>query len=500
MKTALVWFRRDLRIADNAALAHALDVAERVIPVYVYVPDGSAAWSPGAASRWWLHHSLAALDASLAKHGSRLVVRRAASDLAGLRAVIRETGATLVCWNRLYEPAEAARDAVVAEALRLSGVEVETFPGHLLFEPEQLRSGSGGPYRVYTPFSRAARANLVIGITQPVSRVFPAVASNVRSDSLDSLGLSPQIRWDAGLEQRWQPGEHGAHERLQAMGLKLADYAAQRDLPAIDGTSGLSPHLHFGEVTPAQVWRAVTEHAAASHKAGMIRGAEAFEREMLWREFAHHVLHHFPQTPDEPLDPRFAKFPWRHSTTLLRAWQRGQTGFPIVDAGMRELWQTGFMHNRVRMIVASFLTKHARLDWRTGARWFWDTLVDADLANNTLNWQWVAGCGADAAPYFRIFNPVLQSRKFDPDGTYLVHWLPELSQLSAKYRHAPWEAPTSVLANAGVELGRTYPRPILDLAEERAEALATFRQQGAAKRVIPATARSDSRPRRRSGD
>ena len=496
MKTALVWFRRDLRIADNAALAHALDTAERVIPVYVYVPDGFSAWSPGAASRWWLHHSLAALDANLAEHGSRLVVRRAASDLAGLRTAIKETGATLVCWNRLYEPLEAARDEAVADALRLSGVDVETFPGHLLFGPEQIRSGSGGPYRVYTPFSRAARAQLVVGITQPASRVLPAVAASIRSDALDSLGLLPRLRWDAGLAQTWKPGERGAHERLQAMGRKLADYAAQRDLPAIDGTSGLSPHLHFGEVTPAQVWRAVAEHAAASHQAGLIRGAETFERELLWREFAHHVLHHFPHTPDAPLDPRFEKFPWRRSTTQLRAWQRGQTGFPIVDAGMRELWQTGYMHNRVRMIVASFLTKHARIDWREGAKWFWDTLVDADLANNTLNWQWVAGCGADAAPYFRIFNPVLQSRKFDPDGTYLVRWLPELSPLSAKYRHAPWEAPATVLADAGVELGRTYPRPILDLAEERAQALAAFREQGTRSKAKPAERRSASKAMR----
>ena len=484
MSVALVWLRRDLRLTDNAALAHALDTAERVVPVYVHMPDGFSNWSPGAASRWWLHHSLAALDASIAKLGSRLVIRRAGSELAGLRALIKESGARLVCWNRLYEPAEAARDAAIADALRLDGVEVATFPGHLLLEPGALRTGSGGPYRVYTPFSRVARERVMTGVTQAAPRALSAVPPAIRSDPLASLELLPRIRWDTGLGRTWQPGEGGAHRRLQAIGKKLADYAAQRDVPAADGTSGLSPHLHFGEVTPGQVWRAVTEHAADQRQAGVIRGAETFERELLWREFAHHVLHHFPHTPDAPLDPRFEKFPWRHSDTMLRAWRRGETGFPIVDAGMRELWQTGFMHNRVRMITASFLTKHARLDWRKGAKWFWDTLVDADLANNTLNWQWVAGCGADAAPYFRIFNPVLQSEKFDPHGEYLTRWLPELQRLLPKHRHVPWKAPAAALAEGNISLGKDYPEPVLDLAGERAQALAAFRGQGARSKAL----------------
>jgi deoxyribodipyrimidine photo-lyase len=475
MRTAIVWFRRDLRLADNAALAHALESAERLIPVYIHCPDKAGRWSPGAASRWWLHHSLAALAETLAARGARLVIRRSPSALAGLRALVRESGAALVCWNRLYEPAQAKRDAEIAAALAKAGIEVATFAGHLLLEPDAVRTTSGGPYKVYTPYARAARARLQLPPPLPAPRALPPVPEAIESEPLEALALRPRIPWDAGLGEAWQPGEAGAWQRLHALGGKLERYPAERDQPAREGGSRLSPHLHFGEVTPAQVWRALAQAVAEDRASGVVRGAETLERELLWREFAHHVLHHFPHTSDAPLDARFRRFPWRRSRRWLAAWQRGRTGIPIVDAGMRELWVTGFMHNRVRMIVASLLAKHMRLPWRDGARWFWDTLVDADLAANSLNWQWVAGCGADAAPYFRIFNPVLQSRKFDASGEYITRWLPALASLPARYRHAPWEAPKEVLGEAGLTPGRDIPQLLFDLAEERAAALAAFR-------------------------
>jgi len=472
MTTALVWFRRDLRLADNAALVHALKTANRIVPVYIHAPEEDGDWAPGAASRWWLHHSLAALTESLAQRGSRLVIRRG-PGLETLRQLIRDSGATSVCFNRLYEPTRLESDQVIEQTLTAEGVHVYAGQGHLLTEPWTIESQSGTPYRVYTPYARNVHARLTASTPQPAPRALPLSPLRLKSRPLRELGLLPRIRWDAGIASHWQPGEAGALRRLRQLAAQLPDYAQNRDRPAADGTTHLSPHLHFGEVTPQQVWRAI-QQARSGVQAGMLRGAEILERELLWREFAHHVLYHYPLTPAQPLDARFTNFPWRRSKTLLTAWQRGETGIPIVDAGMRELWETGFMHNRVRMIVASFLSKQARLDWRQGARWFWDTLVDADLASNTLNWQWVAGCGADAAPYFRIFNPLLQSRKFDPQAEYLQRWLPELRGLAIKHVHAPWLAPMTELAAAGIRLGREYPKPVVDLAEGRAAALAAF--------------------------
>jgi len=477
MTTSLVWFRRDLRLQDNEVLAHALIMTRQVIPVYIHAPAEDGPSAMGAAQRWWLHRSLAALDAALRQYASRLVIRRARSSLAGLRSLVQETGANLVCWHRLYEPAETARENRIEAAMVRMGVTVQTFPGHLLLEPDAVQSGSGGPYRVYTPYARAARAKLELPKPRPAPHTMRRVPRSIQSLPLASLRLFPAPDRAASLANRWQPGEAGAHKRLRALRKKLANYAKDRDLPATDGTSHLSPHLHFGEITPARVWRDVEATAAAPGLAGLVRGAEMFQRELWWREFAHHVLHHFPETPEQPLDMRFARFPWRRATSLLHAWQRGQTGIPMVDAGMRELWATGYMHNRVRMIVASFLTKQLRLHWREGARWFRESLVDADLANNTLNWQWVAGCGADAAPYFRIFNPVLQGRKFDPHGDYLLRWLPTLQRLSARFRHAPWTAPANLLATAGLKLGRDYPQPVIDLGAARIQALHAFHRR-----------------------
>ena len=473
MTTALVWFRRDLRLADNAALVHALKTANRIVPVYIHAPEEDGDWAPGAASRWWLHHSLAALTESLAQRGSRLVIRCGPS-LETLRQLIRDTGATSVCFNRLYEPAQLARDQAIERTLTAEGVNVFAGQGHLLTEPWTIASQGGTPYRVYTPYAHTVRARLTASPPQPVPRALPLSPMRLKSRPLRELGLLPRIRWDAGIASHWQPGEARALRRLRQLAAQLPDYAQNRDRPAADGTTHLSPHLHFGEITPQQVWQAI-QQARTGVQAGVLRSAEILERELLWREFAHHVLYHYPLTPAQPLDARFTNFPWRRSKTLLTAWQRGETGIPIVDAGMRELWETGYMHNRVRMIVASFLTKHARLDWRQGARWFWDTLVDADLASNTLNWQWVAGCGADAAPFFRIFNPLLQSRKFDPECVYLCRWLPALARLPARYRHAPWAAPDAICRQSGFMLGRDYPKAVLDLTEARGAALASWR-------------------------
>jgi len=488
-QTALVWFRRDLRLADNPALSRAFARAQQIVPVYIHAPEEDGDWAPGAASRWWLHHGLEALQQSFAARGAALVVRRGPSR-AALMDLIRETDAQCVCWNRLYEPAALARDHAIEAELRANGVEVETANANYLFEPWEIRKDDGTPYRIYTPFARRCRNQLQIDTPLPAPGPFAPLPRPPASLPLAALQLLPQIRWDAGLVAKWQPGEAGAHSRLQAVATLLPDYARQRDLPASAGTTQLSAHLHFGEMSPRQAWQAI-ELAGIECGAGSLRGAEALERELLWREFAQHVLYHFPHTPEQPLDARFAAFPWRHSKTLLAAWQRGRTGIPIVDAGMRELWATGGMHNRVRMIVASFLTKHAGLDWRAGSSWFWDALVDADLASNTLNWQWVAGCGADAAPYFRIFNPVLQSRKFDAAGSYLRRWLPELAALPDRYLHEPWHAPAPVLERANLRLGVDYPRPVLDLASARDAALVRYRRRRV-KSGSAASARPDA--------
>ena len=457
MPTAIVWFRRDLRLTDNPALRAAL-AAGAVLPVYIHDPAGEGAWAPGAASRWWLHHSLAALESALAGLGSRLVIRRGDS-LEHLLAIARESGAVAVHWNRLYEPAAVARDTRIKAALREQGFAAESHAAALLHEPSVLKTGGGEPYRVFTPFWKRFQQEVQPAPPVPAPRTLAAPAPSPQGLPLLSLELLPPLGWAARFPEFWQPGEAGALRQLRAFIRRaLASYKSGRDYPAGTGVSYLSPHLHFGEISPRQVWHAV--QGAAHGPAAM--GAEAYLRELGWREFAHHVLFNFPHTPDAPMYSKYTAFPWRRDhERLLRAWQRGATGYPIVDAGMRELWATGWMHNRVRMVAASLLVKNLRVPWLEGARWFWDTLVDADLANNTMGWQWSAGCGADAAPYFRIFNPVAQSRKFDPDGAYIRRWVPELSGLAGDTVHAPWE-------EGGA---RGYPTPVVDYAASRAEAL-----------------------------
>ncbi|WP_426663811.1 cryptochrome/photolyase family protein [Rhodanobacter aciditrophus] len=461
--TALVLFRRDLRLADQPALVAACAAHERVLPVYLHAPHEEAPWGPGAASRWWLHRSLEALQQRLAAQGATLHVARGDS-LPTLRALIAASGACAVYWSRRYEPAAIACDARLKAALRADGNAVHSVPGNLWCEPWQLATAEGQPYRVFTPYWRKLRAQLTDEPPLPEvrARTWLRLPGSL---PLEALELLPRIPWADGLAGQWQPGEAGAQELLEVFADDaLADYADGRDLPARHGTSRLSPHLHFGEITPRQIRHAL-QARAGRNDARRRPDPEPYLRELGWREFAHHLLYHFPGTPTENFNPRFDAFRWvDDDAAALRRWQRGRTGIPLVDAGMRELWHTGWMHNRVRMIAASFLTKNLRQHWHHGARWFWDTLVDADLANNTLGWQWVAGCGADAAPYFRVFNPYTQAAKFDPEAAYLKHWLPELAALPAKLLHEPWRDPAA-LAACG------YPAPMVDVGATREAAL-----------------------------
>jgi deoxyribodipyrimidine photo-lyase len=472
---ALVWFRHDLRLDDNPALWAAIDRGGPVIPVFIGAPEEEGAWPPGAASRWWLHQSLGRLDGDLRAVGTRLIIRQGAS-LDQLQQLIDETGAEAIFWNRRYEPAAITRDTTVKQVLRTRKLVAESFNGNLLFEPWEIATREGKPFQVFTAFWRAALSRP--SPAEPRTAPSRLAAPERWPDSLplEELGLEPRIDWAAGFRETWQPGAAGAEQRLQ----RFLDEAAQkykfaRDYPAEPGTSSLSPHLHFGEISPRRIWHDVQSWLAVARRAGTAEHGETFLKELGWREFAHHLLFHFPHTAEQPLRNRFDHFPHDDNQQLLAAWQKGRTGYPIVDAGMRELWHTGWMHNRVRMIVASFLVKDLLASWSSGAKWFWDTLVDADLANNTLGWQWTAGCGADAAPFFRIFNPVTQSQKFDPRGVYLRRWLPKLAALPDKWLHQPWEAPPDILQRAGIALGTTYPLPLVDHAAARQRALDAFK-------------------------
>jgi len=473
-RPVLLWFRQDLRLADNPALAAAVARKAPIVPVYIVDDATVDPWRPGAASRWWLHHSLTALDKALQQRGSQLVVRIGKTDEA-LRVLVRETDAGSVFWNRCYEPAAIARDTHIKKSLTDGGLDVQSFNAALLHEPWTVKTQQSEPYKVFTPFWRAIRTLPKEPVAGAAPKSLRAPATWPRSQSLNDAALLPsRPDWAGGLRETWQPGEAGAKRQLAAfLDERVADYPSGRDRPDRIGTSRLSPHLHFGEIGPRQIWQATMAHVGSSK--GSDAAAESFLREIGWREFTHHLLFHWPKLPDANWRSDFDAFPWLSNDAGLRAWQRGLTGYPIVDAGMRELWQTGWMHNRVRMVVASFLIKDLLIDWRTGERWFWDTLVDADLAQNAASWQWVAGSGADAAPYFRIFNPVLQGKKFDPDGTYVRRYLPELAELPADHIHAPWQAPDTVLAKAGVQLGKSYPTPIVDHAVARDRALEAYR-------------------------
>jgi deoxyribodipyrimidine photo-lyase len=473
--TALVWFRQDLRLGDNPALAKALETCERIIPVFIFSSHEGGDWAPGAASRWWLHHSLSTLDDSLRALGSRLILRKG-NSLQDLRELVRCSKATHVFWNRLYEPPLVERDTGIEAALRSDGLQAESFNGTVLFEPWTLHKDGGEPYKVFTPFWNAClNKGLAIPLS-PLPSSLPEVPRRIAGGSLEELELLPRVAWDAGLRETWQVGEQVAVEKVQTfLDRAVSSYRDDRNRPDLIGTSRLSPHLHFGEISPRQIVAAAQRFGDGHPRKDAVKGTESFIREVGWREFAHHLLYHFPETVDQPLDERFTKFRWaKQYAESLEAWRSGRTGIPIVDAGMRELWHTGWMHNRVRMIVASLLTKNLLIPWQEGARWFWDTLVDADLANNTLGWQWTAGCGADAAPFFRIFNPVLQGEKFDPNGDYVRYWVSEVARLPNKFLNKPWEAPVAVLEEAKLQLGHTYPKPIVTLRVSRARALERF--------------------------
>ena len=460
----IAWFRDDLRIADHPALAAAARTEAPLLCLYIL--DEDSARPLGGAARWWLAGSLRALDQELQKKGSRLVLCQGSAPRV-VPAFAAEIGARAVHWNRRYEAQGVAADDGVAVALKKSGVAVETHHANLLVEPTDK------PPKVFTPFWRRLWAGEPPRQPLRAPAHLPA-APQVTSERLDDWRLEPtKPDWAGGLCASWTPGEAGARARVnQFLQKRITGYASRRDRPDDEATSRLSPHLRFGEISPFQVWHAAQFVAEKDQR--VRRDIEKFLSELGWREFSYHLLHGFPALASRNLQDRFDAFPWANNDSLLRAWQRGLTGYPIVDAGMRQLWQTGWMHNRVRMVVASFLVKHLLINWTEGERWFWDTLVDADPANNPASWQWVAGCGADAAPYFRIFNPVLQGEKFDPDGRYVREFVPELARLPNAVVHKPWTVPPLMLREAGIILGKTYPEPIVDHAQARQHALAAF--------------------------
>jgi deoxyribodipyrimidine photo-lyase len=462
--TVIVWFRRDLRLADNPALDQARRNHDHIVPVFVWDPEAEGDWAPGAAARWWLHHSLKHLDERLRQRDSQLILAR--GDTAGELARIRQvTGAEAVYWNRLYEPALVERDRQLKQALRADGVQAESCNGALLFEPWEIVKADRSPYLVFTPYWKQLQKCWRPPVLCSEPRQLTPPARWPATLELEALGLLPDRDWAEGFGRRWEPGELPARRRMtDFVDSAVTQYNDRRNRPDQRGTSRFSAHLHFGELSPRQVALAL-DHAG---ELPVGQGRLSLLREIVWREFAWYLLFHFPHLPDRPLKQQFEAFPWRPASAYqadLKAWQQGRTGIPMVDAGMRELWQTGWMHNRVRMIVASFLTKNLLIPWQEGARWFWDTLVDADLGNNTQGWQWTAGCGADAAPYFRVFNPVLQGEKFDPNGDYVRRWCPELAKRPAGRIHHPLEPG---------ERCQDYPAPIVDLKESRQRALAAY--------------------------
>lgn len=467
MNKHLMWFRQDLRLSDNPALIKAVE-SGAVLPVYIADTSRPEQAQLGEAASWWLHHSLKSLSQQM--ENSLLVVK---GDPAALLPKLAEQyGCSHISWNRCYQPWQIARDTQLKEQLKDTGYGVTTFNASLLWEPWQVLKKDGTPYRVFTPYYRKGCLNAPAP-RMPVARPDGVDwVENDGGDGIDSLDLLPAIAWDSGLAESWKPGEEGAKQRLSVfLEGAVDDYQDARNIPSHAGTSRLSPHLKFGEISVNQVWYAALDSRHGDWSNG---GLDCYLSELGWREFSYYLLYHFPAINVENFQQKFDQFPWLHDPQTLNLWQQGKTGYPIVDAGMRELYQTGYMHNRVRMIVGSFLVKNLLLDWRLGERWFWDTLVDADMASNSAGWQWVAGSGADASPYFRIFNPITQGEKFDKDGSYVKRYCPELAELPIKYIHKPFDAPADILDHCNVVLGDNYPKPLVELKASRERALAAF--------------------------
>ena len=471
----IVWFRNDLRLEDNPALHAACEREAPILPIFVLETDNGLR-PLGAASRWWLHHSLAALAGALKKAGAELLFYGGEASTI-VPALVKESGAGALVFNRRYGKSGRDLDEVIGKAVEKAGCAVESFNGRLLNEPWQVETKGGGPYGVFTPYWKSVKAKGLPDGTLPKHGKLQGATSPAapKGSTLDGLGLLPsKVNWAEGWDETWTPGEAGAASRLsEFLEDHLKDYRSERNTLASRGTSHLSPHLRFGEISPRQIVAAVKEETTKASA----EDAESFLSEIVWREFDYHNLYYHPDVAETNLHDKYDGMAWETPKKAeLDAWKKGRTGFPVVDAGMRELWRTGFMHNRVRMITASFLIKDLLCDWRVGEKWFWDCLCDADPANNTMNWQWVAGSGADASPFFRVFNPVTQGERYDPDGDYIRRWVPELAKLSKKAIHAPWEASEAELKEAGVALGKTYPSPMLDHKTARDRALAAYKK------------------------
>lgn len=468
-KKTIVWFRKDLRLSDNPALFEASQQGE-ILPIYILEEDDGH-WCLGEAQKWWLYNSLKNLDSNLRQHNAKLILRKG-NPLSIISQLVKDVKADAVFWNRCYEPRSIQRDTSIKEYLKSSGIEAKSFGANLLFEPWKVKNNSGNYFKVFTPFWKSCNLNHNPRSLYSVP-VIKTCDNNIESDDIDSWELIPTApNWAKKFSKFWVPGENNAQNLLsEFIDSNIGKYATNRDIPGVNGTSRLSPYLHFGEISPHQIWYKIKDY----HNMNVLGSSvDKYLAEIGWREFSYHLLYNYKDLPSREFNLKFQNFPWKLDSENLIRWQKGMTGYPIVDAGMRELWSTGWMHNRVRMIVASFLTKHLLISWQEGAKWFLDTLLDADLASNSAGWQWVAGCGADAAPYFRIFNPIMQGMKFDASGEYIRKWIPELGSVSNKYIHKPWEASKEELKSSSTELGITYPKPIIDHTYARNRALELY--------------------------